>query len=55
MVYTVVPVALASGLLGFVAGLFSFKVKSRWCPMCGATLTCPGCRGSGAYPPGVRR
>jgi len=22
--------------LGFAAGLFSFKVKSRWCPQCGA-------------------
>ena len=26
--------------LGFAAGLFSFKVKSRWCPRCGA-LTIP--------------
>ena len=22
-------------LLGFLAGLFSFRVKSRWCPSCG--------------------
>jgi NADH pyrophosphatase NudC (nudix superfamily) len=21
--------------LGFCAGLFAFKVKSRWCPRCG--------------------
>jgi|GEM_PF-479063 len=28
--------ALASGiLLGFFVGLFSFKIKSRWCPVCG--------------------
>jgi hypothetical protein len=27
-------------LLAFVAGLFSFKVKSRWCPYCGQ-LTVP--------------
>ena len=24
-------------LLGFLAGLFAFRVKSRWCPACGAT------------------
>jgi len=30
-------VALVFGLLvGFGAGLFSFRVKSRWCPVCGA-------------------
>lgn len=28
----------ATGLLGFLAGLLSFKVKSRWCPSCGVTL-----------------
>jgi len=27
---------IAVGLLGFALGLFSFKVKSRWCPKCGA-------------------
>jgi hypothetical protein len=26
----------ASGVLGFLLGLFCFKVKSRWCPDCGA-------------------
>jgi NADH pyrophosphatase NudC (nudix superfamily) len=25
-----------AALLSFLAGLFSFKVKSRWCPRCGA-------------------
>ena len=24
-------------LLGFLAGLFSFRVKNRWCPRCGAS------------------
>jgi NADH pyrophosphatase NudC (nudix superfamily) len=24
-----------AALLGFCAGLWSFKVKSRWCPDCG--------------------
>jgi hypothetical protein len=40
---------LGAGFAGFLAGLFSFRVKSRWCPEHGATLTCPYCRaGSGA-------
>nr|MDT0659511.1 hypothetical protein [Micromonospora sp. DSM 115978] len=26
-------------LLGFLAGLFSFRVKSRWCPTCGGPTT----------------
>jgi hypothetical protein len=34
---------LGSGLLGFAVGLFSFKVKARWCPEHGLTLTCPQC------------
>lgn len=25
----------AAGLVGFAVGLFSFQVKSRWCPKCG--------------------
>jgi NADH pyrophosphatase NudC (nudix superfamily) len=24
-----------AALLGFCAGLWSFRVKSRWCPACG--------------------
>jgi hypothetical protein len=31
-----VAIAMAA-LLGFLAGLFSFRVKSRWCPSCGRT------------------
>ena len=30
-------------LLGFLAGLLSFKVKSRWCSICGAVKSCPRC------------
>ena len=37
---------LASGFVGFAIGLFSFKVKSRWCPEHGAALSCPECLGS---------
>ena len=31
----------AALITGFSAGLFSFRIKSRWCPACGGTLTCP--------------
>jgi hypothetical protein len=34
---------VGSTLLGFAAGLLSFKVKARWCPSCGLTLACPAC------------
>ncbi len=27
----------AALLLGFLAGLLAFRIKSRWCPECGAT------------------
>jgi hypothetical protein len=36
----VLAIAATSALLvGFLAGLISFKVKSRWCPHCGAMTT----------------
>ncbi|MFB9849887.1 hypothetical protein ACFFMR_05765 [Micromonospora andamanensis] len=28
---------LGGVLLGFLSGLFAFKVKARWCPRCGAS------------------
>jgi len=31
----------SAALLGFLAGLFSFRVKSRWCPKCGELTTTP--------------
>ena len=34
MIFGAVVAAL---VLGFLAGLFAFRVKSRWCPQCGAT------------------
>lgn len=38
-----VAMAVAPAMLvGFLAGLFSFRVKNRWCAHCGATLRCPG-------------
>jgi len=35
----------AAVILGFLAGLLTFRQKSRWCPACGATFACPdaGC------------
>jgi hypothetical protein len=31
--------ATGAGLLGFLFGLFTFRIKSRWCPACGSTTT----------------
>jgi hypothetical protein len=28
-------------IIGFLTGLISFKIKQRWCPVCGASLQCP--------------
>lgn len=28
---------LAALMVGYLGGLWSFKVKNRWCPHCGAT------------------
>lgn len=30
---------VAALVVGFLAGLLTFKVKARWCPECGATTT----------------
>jgi len=30
---------LAALMVCFLAGLLSFKVKTRWCPSCGATTS----------------
>ncbi len=35
--------AAIAGLLGFGAGLLTFKRSLRWCPQCGKTLTCAEC------------
>jgi len=34
---------LPAMLLAYLAGLLSFKIKSRWCPNCGTVKTCPRC------------
>jgi hypothetical protein len=30
----------AAVVLGFVAGLLTFRKAQQWCPVCGVTLTC---------------
>ena len=36
--------AVAGALVvGFLAGLLSFRVKSRWCGVCGSTFACVEC------------
>ena len=37
--------AVVAMLFGFAAGLWSFKVKSRWCTDCGAVKNCLKCAG----------
>ncbi len=38
-----VMTVLAAVLLGFLAGLLTFKVKQKWCPECGGELRCVAC------------
>jgi len=36
----VIAIVTAAALaVGFLAGLWAFKVKSRWCPHCGSLTT----------------
>lgn len=35
--------AVAALLIGFVAGMCTYRASRRWCPVCGATLTCGVC------------
>jgi hypothetical protein len=56
----IVGVAIGFLLIGFLAGLFLFRLKQRWCSACGETLTCLSCtlrqpHGSPAAPPNVGR
>lgn len=39
------PAIVAALVIGFLAGLFTFKRSLRWCSLCGATLRCPHCHG----------
>ena len=31
----------AALIVGFLAGLLTFRRASHWCPICGVTLACP--------------
>jgi len=44
--------AIPALLVGFVAGLVTYRKSRRWCVVCGATLRCPDCaaRTSGRLP-----
>ena len=46
--FMIMTVAVAAAV-GFFAGLLSFKVKLRWCRVCGAALNCPYCTGAGGH------
>jgi hypothetical protein len=35
----VIGAVLAALTLGYLGGLWSFKVKNRWCPHCGTTTS----------------
>jgi hypothetical protein len=35
----VIGAVLAALVVGYLGGLWSFKVKNRWCPHCGATTS----------------
>jgi hypothetical protein len=55
LVYLVIGSLAGATLIGFLGGLFLFKLKQRWCPACGTTLNCPACLGPGAHRlPGAR-
>jgi hypothetical protein len=41
--YVTTAAVMGSGVLGFLAGLFSFKVKTQWCRDCGEQLRCVAC------------
>ena len=39
VINVLVGAVVSALLVGYLAGLLSFKVKDRWCPDCGATTT----------------
>jgi hypothetical protein len=49
---TIAVTAVVALLVGFLAGLLTFKRSLRWCRTCGLVLRCPECGGrrSSAHP-----
>ena len=43
--------ALAALLLGWLAGLWTFRRTLRWCPRCGKTLSCSRCAHTNTHQP----
>jgi hypothetical protein len=43
MGYLLAATALIAVVVGFLAGLLTFKRSLQWCPSCGAVLACPEC------------
>ncbi len=39
VVTVLISAVLVALAVGYLAGLWSFKVKNRWCPQCGATTS----------------
>jgi NADH pyrophosphatase NudC (nudix superfamily) len=39
VIIVLIGAVISALLVGFFAGLLSFKVKDRWCPHCGATTS----------------
>jgi len=37
--------AVAALVIGFAIGMCTYRASRRWCPVCGATLTCSACSG----------
>jgi hypothetical protein len=55
MHYATLAAVLAALVLGFAAGLVTYRQSRRWCPGCGATLRCPtGCQPTWSISPGKR-
>ncbi|MEN3305536.1 MAG: hypothetical protein V7603_1738 [Micromonosporaceae bacterium] len=55
MTWAFALIAAIAGLLGFGAGLLTFKRSSRWCTQCGKSLSCSQCGSHAgvARPPAV--
>jgi hypothetical protein len=53
--WTYAITAVLTALLGFVAGMLTFKRSQRWCPRCGIALRCLECARAGLDTIGLPR
>jgi hypothetical protein len=49
--YEAVPGLVAVALLGWLAGMMTFKRSLRWCAVCGRRLSCAACTRVSDYQP----